>query len=135
MTIAVRYYTRSGNTEKLAQAIAEAASVQAENVSVPLTEKAELLFLGSSYYAFDVDDAVKLFITENKEKIGRIVCFGSSAGMGSTRKQIVKVAEPLGIEVAKEAFHCYGSFGPFHKGRPNAQDVQDAAAFAEKMKG
>ena len=34
MKIAVRYYTRSGNTEKLAKAIAEAVGVQAE--SVPL---------------------------------------------------------------------------------------------------
>ena len=45
MKIAVRYYTRSGNTKKLADAIAEAASVDAKDVSVTLEEKADILFL------------------------------------------------------------------------------------------
>ena len=59
MKIAVRYYTRSGNTRKLAEAVAKAVNTQANDVSVPLTEKADILFLGCSYYAFDVDEAVK----------------------------------------------------------------------------
>ena len=44
MKVAVRYYTRSGNTEKLAKAIGDALSVQAENINVPLEEKADILF-------------------------------------------------------------------------------------------
>ena len=51
MTIAVRYYTKSGNTKKLAEEAAKAAGVSAKDVSVPLSEKADLLFLGSSVYA------------------------------------------------------------------------------------
>ena len=58
MKIAVRYYTRSGNTKKLAEAVAGAVSVEAKDVSVPLEEKSDVLFLGCSYYAFDVDQAV-----------------------------------------------------------------------------
>lgn len=41
MNIAIRYYTRSGNTQKLASAIAEAINIEAKDVSVPLTEKAD----------------------------------------------------------------------------------------------
>ena len=55
MKIAVRYYTRSGNTKKLAEAIADAVKVDAKDVTVPLMKKADILFLGCSYYAFDVD--------------------------------------------------------------------------------
>ena len=61
MSIAIRYYTRSGNTKKLADAIAEAVSVEARDLNVPLTEKADVLFLGSSYYGFDADESVKKF--------------------------------------------------------------------------
>ena len=74
MKIAVRYYTRSGNTKKLADAVAKAVSAEAKDIASPLTEKTDILFLGCSYYAFDVDEAVKTFIAQNKENIGRIVC-------------------------------------------------------------
>jgi len=130
MKIAVRYHTRSGNTQKLAEAIGAALSVQPQDLSVPMTEKADLLFLGCSYYAFDVDEAVKDFITHNREHIGEIVCFGTSAMMQSMKKPLRKIAEPLGIPVADEEFHCRGSFGILHKGRPNEKDLQEAAAFA-----
>ncbi len=133
MSISVRYYTRSGNTEKLAKAVAEAVGVQAESINVPLTEKADILFLGSSYYAFDVDEAVKNFIQTNKENIGKIVCFGTSAMLGSTHKQVKKVADEAGVLIADEEFHCYGSFGPMHKGRPNEKDLKAAAEFAKKL--
>lgn len=133
MKIAVRYYTRSGNTKKLADAVAEAVACEARDTSVPLDEKVDLLFLGCSYYAFDVDEAVKTFIVENKEKIGKIVCFGTSAMMKSMRKPVLKVAEPVGVAVAKEEFHCRGQFGKIHKGRPDARDLAAASAFAREL--
>lgn len=135
MNISVRYYTRSGNTEKLAVAIAKAVGVKAENVEVPLNEKADILFLGCSYYAFDVDESIKKFIFENKDKIGKVVCFGTSAMMKSVYKPLKKVTEEAGVCLAKEEFHCRGSFGPLHKGRPNEADLKDVADFAKKMKG
>ena len=55
MNIAVRYYTRSGNTKKLAEAVASAVSAEAKDINEPLIERADILFLGCSYYAFDID--------------------------------------------------------------------------------
>lgn len=133
MNIAVRYYTRSGNTKKLASAVADAVSAEAKDITAPLTEKVDILFLGCSYYAFDVDEAVKQFISENKDYIGKIVCFGTSAMMKSMKKPVSKVAEPVGVAVADEEFHCRGSFGPMHKGRPNAKDLEEVSAFAKKI--
>lgn len=135
MNIAVRYYTRSGNTEKLATAVAEAVSAEAKDVTVPLTERADILFLGCSYYAFDVDETIKKFITDNRDNIGKIVCFGTSAMMSSMKKPIRKVADSLGVAIAEEEFHCRGEFKMFHKGRPNEKDVKDAAAFAKRVIG
>ena len=133
MKIAVRYYTRSGNTKKLAEAIAEAVSAEAKDVSVSLEEKADILFLGCSYYAFDVDPAVKEFIVSNKENIGKIVCFGTSAMMKSMIKPVKKVAKTVNVTVADEDFHCRGEFGKVHKDRPNSHDLANAAAFAKRF--
>ena len=133
MKIAVRYYTRSGNTKKLAEAVAEAVAVEAKDVSVPLEEKADVLFLGCSYYAFDVDQAVKDFIVSNKDNIGKIVCFGTSAMMRSMKKPVKKVAKAVGVEVADEEFHCHGQFGKVHKGRPNEVDLKAATEFAKNV--
>ena len=133
MKIAIRYYTRSGNTETLARAIADALSVNAESVAVPIQEAVDILFLGCSYYAFDVDEAVKKFISENKENIGRIVCFGTSAMMKSTHKPMKKVCDAAGVQLSEEEFHCRGSFGPMHKGHPDENDLTKAAAFAKRI--
>ena len=133
MKIAIRYYTRSGNTETLAHAIADALGLNAESAAVPLQEKVDILFLGCSYYAFDVDEAVKKFISENKENLGRIVCFGTSAMMKSTHKPMKKVCDAAGVQLSEEEFHCRGSFGPMHKGHPDENDLTKAAAFAKMI--
>jgi len=133
MNIAVRYYTRSGNTKKLADAVASAISVESKDLTSPLDEKADILFLGCSYYAFDVDEAVKNFIMENKDKISKIVCIGTSAMMKSMKKPVRKVADTVGVAVAEEEFHCRGEFAKFHKGRPNETDLAKAAAFAKSI--
>ncbi len=130
MKTAIRYYTRSGNTEKLAAAIGEALNLTAEKIEKPLEEKIDILFLGCSYYAFDMDSEVKKFLSENKEKIGKVVCFGTSAMMKSMAKPMKKVTDALGIAVSDDEFHCRGAFGPANKGRPNADDLSAAKAFA-----
>lgn len=131
MTAAIRYYTRSGNTAKLAQAVADAVGVPAETVESPLAEKTDTLFLGCSYYAFDMDPQVKQFVAQNKDKIGRIVLFGTSAMMKSMKKPMEKVLKGTGIQLADAEFHCHGTFGPMHKGHPDAEDLRAAAAFAK----
>ena len=135
MKVAIRYFTRTGNTEKLAKAISEALNVAAETVSRPLEEKADILFLGSSVYAAGVDDEIKQFLRNNKDKIGTLVNFSTAALLPSTYNQVKKLAEALDIEVCDKEYHCRGSFGPLHKDRPNAQDCQAAKNFAKSIAG
>lgn len=132
MNIEVRFFTRSGNTQKLAEAIAEKVHVKAKSISEPLSEKADILFLGCSYYAFDMDKAVKSFVAENKDKIGEIVCFGTSAMMKSMKKPMRKLCAEHGVTLSEEEFHCRGEFKFANKGRPNSEDLQKAASFAER---
>lgn len=134
MSIAIRYYTRGGNTEKLARAVEEELGLQAKTVSEPLTEKVDILLLGCSYYAFDMDPEVKKFIADNKDKIGKIALFGTSAMIKSMKKPLTKVLKELNVSIgiADEEFHCPGSFGIMHRGRPNAADLANAKEFAKK---
>ncbi len=134
MKVAVRYYTKTGNTKRLAEAVAKAAGVEALPISTPVTEQVDILFLGNSYYAFSIDPEVKAFIRSlDKSKVGRIVNFGSAAMLNSTYKKVKAEADKAGIAMDEREFHCKGEFKGIHKGRPNEEDLNAAAAFARKI--
>ncbi len=134
MKIAVRYYTKTGNTKRLAEVFAKAAGTEALPISVPVDEPVDILFLGNSYYAFNIDPEVREFILSlDKEKIGRIVNFGSAAMLNSTYKKVKAEADKVGIPVDDREFHCKGEFKVFHKGRPNDKDLNAAAIFARSF--
>lgn len=133
MNIAVRYFSRSGNTKRVAQAIADAVCAEALDVSVPLTEKTDILFLGSAVYAGGVDDGVKQFLALNKDNIGTIFNFSTAAVASSTYKQVQKLAEEHSIAIAEKEFHCRGAFAIMHSSRPNAEDLKAAADFARAV--
>ena len=136
MKIAVRYYTKTGNTEKLAMAIAEAVGVEAKPISVPVDEQVDILFLGNSYYAFSIDPEVKKFILSlDKTKVGRIVNFGSAAMLNSTYKKVKAAADKAGIPMDEREFHCKGEFKGIHKGKPDQTDMKAAADFARRIVG
>ena len=134
MKTAVRYYTKTGNTKRLAEAIANACGVEALPISEPITDKVDVLFLGNSYYAFSIDPEVKRFVSSlDKEKVGRIVNFGSAAMLNSTWKKVKAEADKVGISMDKREFHTKGEFKGIHKGRPNDEDIKAAAEFAKKI--
>ncbi len=134
MKIAVRFYTKSGNTKRLAEAVAEAVGVEALPITSPIEEPVDVLFLGNSYYAFSIDPQVRDFIrTLDKSKVGRIVNFGSAAMLNSTYKKVKAEADKAGVPMDAREFHCKGEFKGFHKGRPNAQDLAAAADFARSI--
>lgn len=133
MKLAVRYFTRSGNTKKLAEAIVSAVGVEAKPVSAPLKEDVDILFLGSSVYAYGVDDAVKTFINRIQGKVGKVVNFGTAAIIKSTYPQVAKLLAAKNIPLAAEEFACRGSFALLHKGKPDENDCKQAAEFARRI--
>ena len=131
MKIAVRYYTKTGNTKRLAEAVAEAVSAEARPISDPVDEPVDILFLGNSYYAFTIDPEVRSFIRSlDKNKVKKIVNFGSAAMMNSTWKKVKAEADKAGIPMDEREFHCKGQFKGVHKGRPKEEDLKAAAEFA-----
>ena len=134
MKVAVRYYTKTGNTRRLAQAIADALGVEALDISDPIDEKVDVLFLGNSYYAFTIDPEVRDFVRSlDPDKVGKIVNFGSAAMLNSTYKKVKAEADKVGIPMDKREFHCKGEFKGIHKGKPDEEDLKNAADFARKI--
>ena len=134
MKYAVRYFTMTGNTKRLAEAVAKELCVEALPIDQPIEEKVDVLFLGNSYYAFSIAPEVAAFVSSlDKEKVGKIVNFGTAAMLKSTFKKVRKVADNVGIPVLDQEFHCKGEFKGVHKGRPNAEDLAAAAAFAKAL--
>lgn len=133
MKLAVRYYSKGGNTQKIAEAIAKAVGTEAKTVTEPLDEDIDILFLGSAPYAFDVDDEVKNFIGNINVSVGKVINFSTAAVIRSTRKYVEKLFAEKNIPVAKEEFSCRGAFAMLHKGRPNEDDLKSAAEFAKKI--
>ena len=132
--IAVRYYTRSGNTKKLAAAVARAVKAGEKPVSADLPGRTGLLFLGCSVYGGTFHPEVGEFLVRNEEKIGKICVFGSSASGRTVRKRLKKMLESTEITVLDEEFICPGKFLFLHKKRPDQTDLERAAAFAKSVR-
>ncbi|MCR5286268.1 MAG: flavodoxin [Treponema sp.] len=135
MKYAVRFYTKTGNTKKLADALAAELGVEALPISEGLNEKVDVLFLGNSYYAFSIDPEVRAFVAGlSKENVGKIVNFGSAAMLNSTYKKVKAEADKVGIPMDDREFHCKGEFKGLHKGRPNEEDLKAIVEFAKEFK-
>lgn len=135
MKYAVRFYTKTGNTKRLADTVAKELGVEALPITEPISEPVDILFLGNSYYAFSIDPEVRSFVASlSKDKVGKIVNFGSAALLNSTYKKVKAEADKVGIPMDENEFHCKGEFKGLHKGKPDENDLRAAAEFARNYK-
>ena len=134
MITKVLYCSRSGNTEKLAQAIANGISNKAEKIeSGTKIDKVDILFIGGALYAGNLDQTLRDFLTSlEKTQVKEVVLFGTSAGKKTIMPQVCAFLEPKQIKVHENEFHCKGAFLFVHKGHPGADDLEKAEQFAKK---
>ena len=130
MKIEVRYYSRGGNTRRLAEAVARAFDIEATPVDRPMTGRADVVFLCASVYGGLPEKSVTDFVKQNARDIRKLVVLSTSATGRSTHGRIKAAAEDMGVTVSENYFHCPGAWTLFHKGRPNREDCERAAAFA-----
>lgn len=109
MSVAVRYCSRSGNTQKVAQYIAEAAGVEAVSVDAKdaaLTEKVDVLFIGGALYAYGIDDNLKQYLkTVSSEKVGKAVVFSTSWLSKHALDLIKNALTEKGIQVESDTLY------------------------------
>jgi flavorubredoxin len=135
---AVVYASKGGNTKKLADAVAAAVGVTAQSAAQvkPFDTTVDLLFIGGSLYAGKIDGTLRSFLQGlTSDDVKKIAVFGSAAGNKSALDEVRIILEETGIEVCNEAFQCRGSFLLANRGRPNQDDLDGAARFAEKTAG
>ncbi len=133
MKIAIRYYSKTGHIEKMANVVSELTGAKAETVDVPIAEEVDTLFLGSSVYMAGIDKKVKDFISLLDGKVKNVICFSSAAILSSSYAQVKGLLTKRNISVDEREFHCRGQFKVLHKGRPNQNDLEDLRSFVKKV--
>lgn len=128
MKTAVRYYSRTGNTKIIAQAIGAAVGCQAESIEVPIDEEADILFLGGGIYWGKIPGALKEFIRNlPARKVKQIAVFSTAGLRNSATGLYLPFLRYYDLKVMKESFFCIGK-------RAFDETVkQEAGFFAEKI--
>jgi flavodoxin len=142
MTAIVIYSTHRGNTEKVAEAIAEAANCKtvklAENFdasTLPLSG-IDTVFLGTGIRGGE--PYVELLNYLKSADLGtgkRFLLFMTWAGGGASNKLtyegVKKALEDRGQQLEPDVFICLGqTFGFTRRGHPNEGDLADAKKWA-----
>ncbi len=129
MNIAVRYYSRSGNTRAVAEAIAGAAGVAAVSVDQPgaaLSEPADVLFIGGALYAYGLDNHLKEYLKTLKQGDAKRAAVFSTSWISRHAVDLIKKGlTEAGIPVAEEYFYA--------KSKPGEAQLKEAAAFAKRF--
>jgi flavodoxin len=129
MKYAIRYYSKSGNTKKLANTLSEIINVPALDITNAITEDTDVLFFGSGVYGCALDPAVIKYLSNIEVKIGTLINFSTSGIMESNYDLIKDVLKNTNIDLSENEFHCPGSFVTFNNGRPNDNDLSNFNKF------
>ncbi len=133
MNIEVRYFSKSGNTKKVADVIAEEVGVIAVPITKEISKHTDILFLGGSVYFGGIDSKLKKFILNLDNSVKKVAVFSTAAITKSAYGEIKKLLESKNIFVFDSEFNCRGKFLKLHKERPNADDLNLARQFAREI--
>ncbi len=131
---AVRYFSKTGNTRKLAEEIAKTTECKAQTTDKPVKEEVDVLFLGASVYWGGIDKQVKDFIRSlDAKKIKKAAVFSTSALAERAYPQISKLLQAQGIPTVKKNFYCRGQFKALHRNKPDAEDLKAVREYAKAV--
>ena len=129
MKCAVRYYSRSGNTRLLAEAIAGELGVEAvsaDSSDATISGHIDVLFIGGALYAYGLDKKLVSYIrTLDGDMVGRAVLFSTTWLSKHSFDLMRKELEARGIVVADKTFYA--------KNKPTPERLKEAQAFADDM--
>jgi len=136
MNVKVIYFSRTGSTKKVAEAMAEAAGCAAERSDeVSLDSPVDLAFIGGAVYAtYDHDYHPSVYAALEKLKaagVKRVVPFGTYA-FGSSQHKLIERIKAAGLTLADETFECRGKFLFFNRKSPTPADLERARETARK---
>lgn len=139
MNIKVVYQTKTGNTKKVAEAIADELGVKAQSIDSFedfSADPVDLLFLGSGLYFENISKEVKAFIDMlDPKQINAAAVFSTSGSANSFGIiNMTKRLEKRGIAVSDRSFKCHGAaFGTMFPTHPDEEDLNAARQFAQDV--
>ena len=130
-------YSKSGNTRKVADAIAEALGVKAVDVSAAtLDPGAKVVFLGSGRYGGLPGPEMQKFIEANDFKGRKVAFFGTywreGLSAGRELESTTKALEKKGA-IVLGSYRCKGKTKIFNPGHPTREELDGAGKFAGEM--
>lgn len=134
----VIYESMTGNTRKLAAAMAGELGVKAADAKSATLEPGDgVLFLGSGCYGGTPGKSIVKFIEGNDFRGRRVALFGTSGGgLGMETKAMEEALKGKGAGVIG-SFYCKGkvllALNLINIGHPNAADLGAARKFARRM--
>ncbi|EPR07592.1 flavodoxin family protein [Ruminiclostridium papyrosolvens] len=136
----VLYYSKGGNTKKIADAIADELDDVLKSEQIPPAyppENVTLLFLGTGEYAGKPDSKLLEFIrTLNKDRVKNVAVFGTNGKgiAGSAIATIKSLLKEKGINVIDESFCCKGKYFIFaNRKSPDVNDIKAAKEYAKRV--
>lgn len=137
------YFSRSGNTRKIATAIGEELGVEARHIRTveSLPERADI-FLGSGLYFMRPAKLIREFIRNNDFRGRKVAIFGTSTtGIGIETKLMEWFLKRRGAIITGK-YYCPGRFylriaGKYlliREGRPAKKDLEKARLFARSLR-
>ncbi len=132
----VIYYSMTGNTKKVAEAIATELEVSAEDVKTKdESVKDSFLLLGSGHYFPLPGRGLKKFVASNDFDGRQVALFGTSGGgKGREVEALEKMVTAKGAKVIGK-FHCKGKLFFFiNRKHPTSDDLENARKFARELK-
>lgn len=139
MNIRVIYHSsQSGNTEKLAKAIAKALDIKAERIgedSISFSQPVDLLFVGDGIYWAKPHKTTRKFFKElDPAPIRNAAVFATYGNQFKIGDDLRKLLQDKGIHVVGDPFTCKGaSVCTKNQGHPDETDLQNVKAFAQNI--
>ena len=138
MIIRVMYHSSTGNTKKIAVAIANALNIKAEPIDgdqISISEPIDLLFIGDGIYFGKMNKQTLSFINQlNPAIIKNVAVFATYGGQSSIGSEIQQSLKNKGLKVIGEPFTCKGQAWLFlNRKHPIESDFKNAGEFAKHI--
>lgn len=138
MNIKVLYHSSTGNTKKLADAIANELEVNAEPIGeepILFSEPVDLLFIGDGVYFGKANKRTLSLINKlNPNTIKKVAVFATYGGQEKIGAELKKSLQDRGLSVIEEPFTCQGQSWLFlNRHHPNEQELKEVREYARKV--
>lgn len=138
------YSSKSGNTQKIADAIASGLCCESVKITKANTEdsldltKYDLIFLGTGIHYGNPNEDLLAFMKNSKFSSTRqFAIFVTWGGAGKTNQDVVArlktILEEKGQKVHEKYFFCYGGWNLLRRGHPNPGEIWAAKEWAKQI--